>query len=206
MSMRGVKKDGVFDRDDAVHRRLPLAAERADPLPHAAARRALIMAGAAANDLEEGPAFTPRSRADGLVTCVAVDAGSGEVLMLAHMNAEAIEKTLATGVDALLVALAPKAVAQGRHVRPGPDRGRAAGSTATRTRCSPGSRSAATAGPATPAVDRVSTGASKPRPAARGWRRSKACNLSSQRSAADPRRSGSATQATGVLESAAGEA
>jgi len=56
------------------------------------------MAGAAANDLEEGLAFTPRFSADGLVTCVAVDAASGEVLMLAHMNAEAIEKTLATGV------------------------------------------------------------------------------------------------------------
>jgi phosphoribosyl-AMP cyclohydrolase len=56
------------------------------------------MAGAAANDLEEGFAFTPRFSADGLVTCVAVDAASGEVLMLAHMNAEAIEKTLVTGV------------------------------------------------------------------------------------------------------------
>ena len=56
------------------------------------------MEGAAANDLEEGLAFTPRFSADGLVTCVAVDAASGEVLMLAHMNAEAIEKTLATGV------------------------------------------------------------------------------------------------------------
>jgi phosphoribosyl-AMP cyclohydrolase len=56
------------------------------------------MAGAAAHDLEEGVAFTPRFSAEGLVTCVAVDAASGEVLMLAHMNAEAIEKTLATGV------------------------------------------------------------------------------------------------------------
>jgi phosphoribosyl-AMP cyclohydrolase len=56
------------------------------------------MAGAVADDLEEGLAFTPRFSADGLVTCVAVDAASGEVLMLAHMNAEAIEKTLATGV------------------------------------------------------------------------------------------------------------
>ncbi|MGA2491387.1 MAG: phosphoribosyl-AMP cyclohydrolase [Roseiarcus sp.] len=56
------------------------------------------MTGAAANDLEEGFAFTPRFSADGLVTCVTVDAASGEVLMLAHMNAEAIEKTLATGV------------------------------------------------------------------------------------------------------------
>ena len=56
------------------------------------------MPGAAANDLEEGAAFTPRFSADGLVTCVAVEADSGEVLMLAHMNAEALERTLATGV------------------------------------------------------------------------------------------------------------
>jgi len=56
------------------------------------------MAGAAANDLEEGAPFTPRFSADGLVTCVAVDAASGEVLILAHMNAEAIDKTLSTGV------------------------------------------------------------------------------------------------------------
>jgi phosphoribosyl-AMP cyclohydrolase len=56
------------------------------------------MAGATASDLEEGLAFTPRFSADGLIVCVAVDAGSGEVLMLAHMNAEAIDKTLSTGV------------------------------------------------------------------------------------------------------------
>ncbi len=56
------------------------------------------MADAAATDLEEGFAFTPRFSAEGLITCVAVEAGSGEVLMLAHMNAEALEKTLSTGV------------------------------------------------------------------------------------------------------------
>ena len=56
------------------------------------------MADAAANDLEEGFAFTPRFSVDGLITCVAADADSGEVLMLAHMNADALEKTLATGV------------------------------------------------------------------------------------------------------------
>jgi phosphoribosyl-AMP cyclohydrolase len=56
------------------------------------------MADAAAHDLEEGLAFTPRFSADGLVACIAVDAGSGEVLMLAYMNAEALERTLATGV------------------------------------------------------------------------------------------------------------
>jgi phosphoribosyl-AMP cyclohydrolase len=48
-------------------------------------------------DLEEGSAFTPNFDADGLVTCVATDAASGEVLMVARMNAEALAKTIATG-------------------------------------------------------------------------------------------------------------
>jgi phosphoribosyl-AMP cyclohydrolase len=56
------------------------------------------MASAAADDIEEGSAFTPRFSADGLIACVAVDAESGGVLMLAYMNAEALDKTLATGV------------------------------------------------------------------------------------------------------------
>ena len=49
------------------------------------------------NDIEEGLAFQPRFDASGLVTCVATDAGTGEVLMVAHMNDEALRKTLATG-------------------------------------------------------------------------------------------------------------
>lgn len=56
------------------------------------------MTGASTKDLEEGFALTPRFSADGLISCVTVDAESGEVLMLAHMNAEALDKTLATGV------------------------------------------------------------------------------------------------------------
>jgi len=51
----------------------------------------------AAADLEEGSALTPKFDADGLVTCVATDAASGDVLMVAHMNAEALAKTIATG-------------------------------------------------------------------------------------------------------------
>ncbi len=50
-----------------------------------------------AADLEEGLALTPKFDAGGLVTCVATDARSGEVLMVAHMNAEALAKTIATG-------------------------------------------------------------------------------------------------------------
>src|SRR5688572_15931956 len=46
--------------------------------------------------LEEGAVFAPRFGADGLVTAVAVDA-AGTVLMVAHMNAEALSRTLETG-------------------------------------------------------------------------------------------------------------
>jgi phosphoribosyl-AMP cyclohydrolase len=49
------------------------------------------------NDIEEGLAFRPKFDASGLVTCVATDAGSGEVLMVAHMNDEALRKTVASG-------------------------------------------------------------------------------------------------------------
>jgi phosphoribosyl-AMP cyclohydrolase len=48
-------------------------------------------------EVEEGRALTPKFDAAGLVTCVTTDAGSGEVLMVAHMNAEALGKTIATG-------------------------------------------------------------------------------------------------------------
>ena len=48
-------------------------------------------------ELEEGGVLTPRFGADGLVTCVTTDAVTGELLMVAHMNAEALAKTIATG-------------------------------------------------------------------------------------------------------------
>jgi phosphoribosyl-AMP cyclohydrolase len=48
-------------------------------------------------EVEEGRLLTPKFDADGLVTCVATDAGSGEVLMVAHMNAEALQRTIASG-------------------------------------------------------------------------------------------------------------
>jgi phosphoribosyl-AMP cyclohydrolase len=49
------------------------------------------------NDIEEGLALRPKFDAAGLVTCVATDAASGEVLMVAHMNDEALRKTIASG-------------------------------------------------------------------------------------------------------------
>jgi phosphoribosyl-AMP cyclohydrolase len=48
-------------------------------------------------ELEEGLRLMPKFDADGLVTCVTTDAGSGDVLMVAHMNAAALAKTVATG-------------------------------------------------------------------------------------------------------------
>lgn len=50
-----------------------------------------------AQEVEEGRALAPKFDGDGLVTCVATDAASGDVLMVAHMNAEALQKTIATG-------------------------------------------------------------------------------------------------------------
>ena len=48
-------------------------------------------------EVEEGLALAPKFDADGLITCVATDARSGDVLMVAHMNAEALQRTIATG-------------------------------------------------------------------------------------------------------------
>jgi len=48
-------------------------------------------------EVEDGQALAPRFDADGLVTCVATDAASGELLMVAHMNAEALARTIESG-------------------------------------------------------------------------------------------------------------
>jgi phosphoribosyl-AMP cyclohydrolase len=50
-----------------------------------------------ASELEEGMALTPKFDADGLVTAVTTDVISGDVLMVAHMNAQALAKTIASG-------------------------------------------------------------------------------------------------------------
>jgi phosphoribosyl-AMP cyclohydrolase len=49
------------------------------------------------NEREEGLVFQPKFDASGLVICVATDAATGDVLMVAHMNDEALRKTIATG-------------------------------------------------------------------------------------------------------------
>jgi phosphoribosyl-AMP cyclohydrolase len=52
---------------------------------------------ATVNDVEEGLELRPKFDAAGLLTCVTTDAGTGEVLMVAHMNDEALRKTIASG-------------------------------------------------------------------------------------------------------------
>lgn len=49
------------------------------------------------SDLETTIEFMPRFDERGLVTCVVTDAADGTVLMLAHMNAEALARTRETG-------------------------------------------------------------------------------------------------------------
>jgi len=49
------------------------------------------------SEIEEGLAFAPQFGADGLITAVATDAKSGDVLMVAHMNAEALRRTIESG-------------------------------------------------------------------------------------------------------------
>ena len=50
-----------------------------------------------AEQVEEGATLAPKFDAAGLVTCVATDAANGELLMVAHMNAEALARTIESG-------------------------------------------------------------------------------------------------------------
>jgi phosphoribosyl-AMP cyclohydrolase len=48
--------------------------------------------------LEEGVALTPRFDRDGLVTAIVTDAEDGVLLMVGHMNAEALSLSIETGL------------------------------------------------------------------------------------------------------------
>lgn len=50
-----------------------------------------------ASDSDWSSVFTPKYDVNGLITAVVVDADDGAVLMVAHMNAEAIAATQTTG-------------------------------------------------------------------------------------------------------------
>ncbi|HZT28075.1 MAG TPA: phosphoribosyl-AMP cyclohydrolase [Pseudolabrys sp.] len=49
------------------------------------------------SQIEEALAFAPQFGADGLITAVVTDAASGSVLMVAHMNKDALKRTIETG-------------------------------------------------------------------------------------------------------------
>ncbi len=49
------------------------------------------------DEREEGLSFQPKFDASGLVTCIATDAATGELLMVAHMNQEALRRTVESG-------------------------------------------------------------------------------------------------------------
>ena len=106
-------------------------------------------------DIEEGLTFTPKFDADGLLTAVVTDAKSGEVLMVAHMNAEAVRLTIETGEAWYYSRSRQKLWKKGEssgHVQ----RVSSCASIATRTRS--GSRSSSSGrAPATPDGARAST-------------------------------------------------
>ncbi len=48
-------------------------------------------------EIETGTTFQPRFNADGLIPAIAQDAATGEILMVAFMNDEALQKTIELG-------------------------------------------------------------------------------------------------------------
>jgi phosphoribosyl-AMP cyclohydrolase len=50
------------------------------------------------DDIEQGSAFRPKYDAQGLIGAIVTDAGTGDVLMFAWMNAEALAASLESGV------------------------------------------------------------------------------------------------------------
>ena len=63
-----------------------------------AAPSELFAARGTPGEVETGLRFQPKFDADGLIPAIVTDAGTGEVLMFAFMNAEALAATLETGI------------------------------------------------------------------------------------------------------------
>ena len=49
-------------------------------------------------EIEEGLGFSPKFDDNGLITAIAQDADTGEVLMVAYMNKESLDITIETGI------------------------------------------------------------------------------------------------------------
>jgi phosphoribosyl-AMP cyclohydrolase len=75
------------------------AADEAGREGHIAVSKAAVFPpqGDDTSEIEEGTVFAPRFDADGLIPVVAISTSTGEVLMLAYMNAEALARTIETG-------------------------------------------------------------------------------------------------------------
>ena len=106
------------------------------------------------------------STAAGLITCVVAAADSGEVLMVAHMNAQALTQDVGDRRGLVLQPFAPGTVEERRDLGPCPARGRDA------RRLRPGcaahqGRAGRAPAPATPAGARASTAPSFPAQPAR---------------------------------------
>jgi phosphoribosyl-AMP cyclohydrolase len=80
-------------------------------------------------DVEQGLVFQPRFDADGLIPAIVSDAASGEVLMFAWMNAEAVALTLETRVAHFW------SRSRGRLWKKGEDSGNVLAVTEVRTDC-----------------------------------------------------------------------
>ena len=52
---------------------------------------------AANNIIEQGSSFTPKFDSNGLITVIAQDAQTGQILMAAYMNRQALDLTIKTG-------------------------------------------------------------------------------------------------------------
>jgi phosphoribosyl-AMP cyclohydrolase len=48
-------------------------------------------------EIETGDVFMPKFDEHGLIACIVTDAGDGEVLMFAHMNEDALARTIESG-------------------------------------------------------------------------------------------------------------
>lgn len=49
-------------------------------------------------EIEEGATFAPKFDGDGLIVCITTEVESGDILMVAYMNREALALTIETGV------------------------------------------------------------------------------------------------------------
>ena len=82
-----------------------------------AAPAALFASRGSDAEIEQGVAFAPKFDADGLIPAIVTDAASGEVLMLAWMNAEALALTLETRIGHFWSRSRGQALEEGRGER-----------------------------------------------------------------------------------------